>query len=76
MYPARERRATSGVQPELVASLAHEINNPLEALLNLLYLMEPEAVLTEKGHHYLCTAREEIHRISQIVHSALHKFRA
>jgi two-component system CheB/CheR fusion protein len=55
--------------------LAHEINNPLDALLNLLHLAESEATLTEKGRQYLILAREEIHRISQITHSALHEYR-
>lgn len=72
----KERRAASaGAQDELVASLAHEINNPLDSLLNLLYLMESEADLTGKGRHYLTLAREEVQRISEIAHSALHEFR-
>ncbi len=36
---------------ELVASFAHEINNPVGALLDLLYLMEPEANFTPKGEN-------------------------
>jgi signal transduction histidine kinase len=53
-----------------VVSFAHEINNPLAALLNILHLVESEA-LTERGQHYLKLAREEIQRISQLTHSAL-----
>ena len=60
----------------LVASLAHEINNPLDALLNLLYLLEAEDTLTEKGRHYLAHAKEEVHRISQIAHGAMNQFRS
>ena len=59
----------------LVASLAHEINNPLDALLNLLYLLESEDTLTESGRHYLALAKEELHRISQITHGAMKQFR-
>lgn len=55
----------------LSASLAHEINNPLEALLNLLYLVEGEAILSEKGRGYLKLAREEIKRISELTHLTL-----
>ncbi len=58
----------------LVASLAHEINNPLESLLNLLYLIEAET--TPTGRHYLALAQEEVHRISQIAHGAMDQFRS
>jgi signal transduction histidine kinase len=63
-------RAPSTVLP---ASAAHEINNPLDSLLNLLYLLEGEATLTEKGRHYLTLAKEEVRRISQIAHETLNK---
>src|SRR5438874_10608911 len=53
------------------AAAAHEIKNPLDSLLNLLYLLEPEATLTEKGHHYLSLAQEEVRRISQIADEML-----
>ncbi|HLJ28641.1 MAG TPA: HAMP domain-containing sensor histidine kinase [Candidatus Angelobacter sp.] len=59
----------------VAASLAHEINNPLEALLNLLYLMDQDAALTEKSHHYLDLARDEARRISQISHAAMNQLR-
>ena len=59
----------------LAASLAHEINNPLDSLMNLLYLMESEANLTEKGRHYLALAKEEVNRISQISHGVMNEFR-
>jgi signal transduction histidine kinase len=65
--PERER--------EIAASLAHEINNPLEVLLNLLYLLDRDATLTEKSHDYLGLAREEARRISQISHAAMNEFR-
>lgn len=55
------------------ALLAHEINNPLDSLLNLLYLIEAEA--TPTGRHYLALAEEEVHRISQIAHGALDRSR-
>jgi two-component system NtrC family sensor kinase len=60
----------------MAASLAHEINNPLDSLLNLLYLLESEANFTDKGHRYLALAREEIHRISQIAHGVMNEFRS
>jgi signal transduction histidine kinase len=69
------RSAASGAEGKLAASIAHEISNPLDALLNLLYLLESEATLTVKGHHYLMLAREEVDRVSQIAHTALRDFR-
>ncbi len=66
--PAQQERGVA-------ASLAHEINNPLEALLNLLYLIDRDAILTEKSHHYLDLAREEARRISQISHAAMNQLR-
>jgi signal transduction histidine kinase len=54
-----------------ISSLAHEINNPLEALHQLHYLIENEGTLTEKGRQYLSLAREEVERISQILHAAM-----
>jgi two-component system CheB/CheR fusion protein len=54
-----------------ISSLAHEINNPLEALHQLHYLIEQEGTLKEKGRQYLALAREEVHRISQILHAAM-----
>ncbi|HSK43455.1 MAG TPA: histidine kinase dimerization/phospho-acceptor domain-containing protein, partial [Candidatus Binatia bacterium] len=54
-----------------ISSLAHEINNPLEALYQLHYLIEQEGTLREKGRQYLALAREEVERISQILHAAM-----
>ena len=71
----RELRAPAGSDAR-AASLAHEINNPLDALLNLLYLLEAEETLTETGRHYLALAKEEVHRISQIAHGAMDQFRS
>ena len=61
---------------ELVASFAHEINNPIGALLDLLYLMEPEANFTPKGREYLKLAHQELQRLSQIAHSVMEEGRA
>jgi signal transduction histidine kinase len=62
-------------ESKLVASLAHEINNPLDSVRNLLYLIAAEATLTERGHHYLKLAEEEIQRVSQIARGALDRYR-
>lgn len=50
----------------LTASIAHEINNPLESITNLLYLMEMDRGSTEKWEEYLHTAQRELNRVVQI----------
>jgi two-component system, NtrC family, sensor kinase len=54
-----------------LALLAHEINNPLDSVLNLLHLVRAEGVLTEHGLHYLTLAEEELQRVAEIAHAAL-----
>ena len=58
----------------LAASVAHEINNPLQSLINLLYLVRTEPSLTEENRHYLQLAQEEAQRASWIAHSAMSRF--
>jgi PAS domain S-box-containing protein len=50
----------------LASSIAHEINNPLEAVTNLLYLLECSVTTPEAGG-YVRVAQEELARVSQIV---------
>jgi two-component system CheB/CheR fusion protein len=54
-----------------ISSLAHEINNPLEALHQLHYLIEKEGTLKDKGRQYLAMAHDEVQRISKILHAAM-----
>src|SRR5690349_18731956 len=67
-------RAGARTPPTILpASAAHEIKNPLDSLLNLLYLLEGEATLTDNGQRYLTLAKEEVRRVSQIAHETLDK---
>ncbi len=50
----------------LATSISHEINNPLEAVINSLYLLGGEA-LPETARHFLAIAESELARVSQIV---------
>jgi len=60
-----EKLATAG---RLAASIAHEINNPLEAVLNLLYLARHDS--NESGK-YLTMAEHEVVRVAQIAQQTL-----
>ena len=55
----------------LAASISHEINNPLEAVTNLLYLVRCDEHLTTDVRAYLNAADKELARVSQIVSHTL-----
>ncbi len=50
----------------LASSIAHEINNPLEAVTNLLYLSQETAGLPAEVGRYLTMAEAELKRVSAI----------
>ena len=54
----------------LASSIAHEINNPLEAVTNLLYLAQESAV-SPVAQQYLTTAEVELRRVSAIANQTL-----
>lgn len=54
----------------LAASIAHEVNNPLEAIKNSLYLMQTNTS-TEKNSRFLEIARKETERVSHIISQML-----
>ncbi len=68
------RTAARSKEGRLAASLAHEINNPLEALLSLIFLVKAEGSLTADAKEYLALAEEEVRRVSQIAQSALENY--
>lgn len=55
----------------LAASIAHEINNPLEAVTNLLYLLGEERDLPSSARSYLAMAQRELERVGQISRQTL-----
>ncbi len=55
----------------LASSISHEINNPLEAVTNLLFLAEQDEGLTEDGRSYVRMAQDELTRMSQIATQTL-----
>jgi GAF domain-containing protein len=52
---------------ELATSLAHEINNPVQALTNILMLLSRDEVVKAEGQHLVQTAREQLSRVSDTV---------
>lgn len=66
-----EKLATTG---RMAAALAHEINNPLDAIVNCLYLLG-HAALTDSERKYLELAKEELQRVVRITRHTLSFYR-
>jgi PAS domain S-box-containing protein len=67
-----EKLAATG---RLANSLAHEINNPLEGLTNLLFLLRNFSNLTHPAIDYVTMAEHEARRISEIAQQTLRFYR-
>jgi PAS domain S-box-containing protein len=78
---SRKRMEQSLLQAEkiaatgrMAATIAHEINNPLESVMNLLYLLRPMITNTD-GIQYLNSAEIELGRVSHIAKQTLGYYR-
>jgi PAS domain S-box-containing protein len=69
---ATEKLATTG---RLAAAIAHEINNPLEGVTNLLYLLENHPSLDATARRYARMAQEEVARVARIARQTLAFYR-
>jgi signal transduction histidine kinase/HAMP domain-containing protein len=67
-----EKLAATG---RLAASIAHEINNPLEAITNLLFLLHNYCQLEEPALNYVVKAEHETQRIAEITQQTLRFYR-
>src|ERR1017187_9068230 len=67
-----EKLAATG---RLAASIAHEINNPLEAITNLLFLLHNFCELQDPALNYVEMAETEARRISEITQQTLRFYR-
>jgi PAS domain S-box-containing protein len=67
-----EKLAATG---RLAASIAHEINNPLEAITNLLFLLNNFCELQDPALNYVVMAQHEARRISEITQQTLRFYR-
>jgi signal transduction histidine kinase len=66
-----EKIAATG---RMAATIAHEINNPLEGVTNLLYLLRP-MITDPDGVGYLSSAETELGRVSHIAKQTLGYYR-
>lgn len=67
-----EKLAATG---RMAATIAHEINNPLESVLNLVFLARQHSPATGKVSEYLHIAEEELERVSHIARQTLGYYR-
>jgi PAS domain S-box-containing protein len=67
-----EKLAATG---RMAATIAHEINNPLESLVNLIYLARQDSGPDGKVYDYLLTAENELERVSHIARQTLGFYR-
>jgi PAS domain S-box-containing protein len=67
-----EKLAATG---RLAATIAHEINNPLESVLNLIYLARMSSDQPDKIKEFLTTAENEVTRVSHIARHTLGFYR-
>lgn len=67
-----EKLAVAG---RMAATVAHEINNPVEAVSNILYLLENSENVDNTSRQYVWAAQEELKRIAQITKLTLGFYR-
>ena len=67
-----ERLATVG---RMAATLAHEINNPLESVTNFIYLARKEPAVPGPAQGYLKAADEELARVAHMARQTLGLYR-
>jgi C4-dicarboxylate-specific signal transduction histidine kinase len=64
----QEKLAAMG---RLASTVAHEINNPLEAVTNILYLVRTDKSLSDEAREYIATAEQELARLGDITRLTL-----
>lgn len=72
---AMRRSETLAAAGRLAASIAHEINNPLESVTNLLYLIRHHPSLEPEVCSYTDLAQQELARVAEITQQTLRFYR-
>ncbi|MEK6396883.1 MAG: ATP-binding protein, partial [Terriglobus sp.] len=67
-----EKLAAAG---RLAASVAHEINNPLESVTNLLYILRNHQPMYPAAISFISMAQEELARVAQVTQQTLRFYR-
>jgi PAS domain S-box-containing protein len=67
-----EKLAATG---RMAAAIAHEINNPLASVMNLIFLARQDHLTREEVQNYLTTAESELERVSHIARQTLGYYR-
>ena len=67
-----ERLATAG---RFAGAIIHEVNNPLEALCNLVYLTRHDAHQPEQVHQHMKLAQAQLERLGEITRKTLSFYR-
>jgi PAS domain S-box-containing protein len=67
-----ERLASVG---RLAATVAHEINNPLESVMNFVYLAKQQPEISAETRDFLTTADQELSRVAHIAQQTLGFYR-
>jgi signal transduction histidine kinase len=67
-----EKLAAAG---RLAASVAHEINNPLESVTNLLYILQHHEPMDAQAIEFINTAQAELARVAEITQQTLRFYR-
>ena len=71
MEEALQRSERLALAGRMAATVAHEINNPLEAISNVLYLLRTAMPLTSEAASYVEIAQEQLRRVSEIARLTL-----
>jgi signal transduction histidine kinase len=58
-----------------VASAAHELKNPVEAITNLIYLLRQNPSLDEEARSYVQQIENELARMRHVIHQTLSQYR-
>lgn len=71
MEGSKQSTSAPRIPSRSLTSALHEINNPLESLLNLLYLVEADQGISQVSRDHLKMAEAEVMRVSKIAQAAM-----